>query len=236
MVTHTLDHSKPDIYYPESDGEPMGETDFHISVILYLRQALRHFFRRTEDWYVAANMFFYYEEGNPKARCAPDVFVVKGVSKHDRRIYRLWEEGIVPCTVFEITSKSTRLEDLGNKKALYEMLGVREYFLFDPLNEYLSTQLQGFHQVDGDYQPMALSAEGALFSSELGLMFKPEATLLRVIDPQSGAVVPTLDESVEQTEVAVEQARIEAQRATKAEAKAAQLEAEVEKLRRQLGR
>jgi hypothetical protein len=28
--------SKAEIYYPESDGKPMGETDWHITVIMYL--------------------------------------------------------------------------------------------------------------------------------------------------------------------------------------------------------
>jgi hypothetical protein len=30
-------------------------------------------------------MFLYYEEGNPTACVAPDVFVVQGVGKHARR-------------------------------------------------------------------------------------------------------------------------------------------------------
>src|SRR6266508_1661278 len=38
--------ASPSVHYPESDGKPVGETDFHITVIFYLRQALRHFFRR----------------------------------------------------------------------------------------------------------------------------------------------------------------------------------------------
>ncbi len=214
------------IHYPETDGEPMGETDFHINVILYLRQALRYFFRQADQIYVAANMFFYYEEGNPHARRAPDVFVVKGVSKHDRRIYRLWEERVAPCTVFEITSKSTRLEDLGTKRALYEILGVQEYFLFDPLNEYVSTQLQGFRLVEGYYQqPLPLSEDGSLLSEELGLILKPEQSLLRVLDAETGETVPTLDESVAQTEAAVEQARAAVQQA-ETEAQRAEVEAQ----------
>ena len=38
-----------DIYYPESDGQPIGETDFHITTILYLRQALQYLFRHSMD-------------------------------------------------------------------------------------------------------------------------------------------------------------------------------------------
>lgn len=49
----------------------------------------------------------------------------KGVSKRERRSYKLWEEEVTPCTIFEITSQSTRLEDLATKRGLYELLGVR---------------------------------------------------------------------------------------------------------------
>lgn len=73
-------------------------------------------------------MLFYYEQGNIAEFKVPDVFVVKGIAKHDRRVYKLWEEQQAPCVVFEITSRGTRLEDLGTKRALYEMLGVRESY------------------------------------------------------------------------------------------------------------
>jgi Uma2 family endonuclease len=206
------------IHYPETDGQPMGESDVHITAMLYLRQALRYLFRHAAQTYVAANMFLYYEEGNPEARRAPDVFVVKGVPKHDRRVYKLWEEQAAPCAIFEITSRSTRMEDLGAKRGLYELLGVNEYFLFDPLDEYLSPRLQGFRLTEGYYHPLALSPDGTLLSQELGVILKPEDTLLRVINPTTGKEVPTLDEALDQ-----------------AEAEVARLQAELEQLRRQLG-
>ena len=107
----------------------MGETDVHIDALIYLREALRDHFRDAPQIYVAGNMFLYYEEGNPTACVAPDVFMVQGVGKHERRTYRLWEEGQPPAVIFEVTSRGTRLEDLGTKRAVYAMLGVREYFL-----------------------------------------------------------------------------------------------------------
>ncbi|MBI1878413.1 MAG: Uma2 family endonuclease [Chloroflexi bacterium] len=225
------------IHYPESDGQPIGETDFHITVILYLRQALRYVFRQAEQTYVAANMLFYYEEGNPAAVKVPDVFVVKGISRHDRRIYKLWEEGVAPCAIFEITSRSTRLEDVGTKRALYEMLGVQEYILFDPLDEYLSPRFQAFSLVGGNYQPLALLPDGTLHSHELGVILRPEGKFLRVIDPATGQAVPTLDEAVdlayleaERARAEFERAQAEAQRAEAAEAETARLRAELARL------
>ncbi|MCQ3979633.1 MAG: Uma2 family endonuclease [Anaerolineae bacterium] len=196
------------IHYPESDGQPIGETDFHITVILYLRQALRHVFRQAEQIYVAANMLFYFEEGNPAAFRSPDVFVVKGIPRHNRRVYKLWEEKVAPCAIFEITSRSTRLEDLGTKRALYEMLGVQEYILFDPLDEYLSPRFQAFSLRGEYYQPMALLPDGTLRSQELDVILQPEGNFLRVIDPNTGEAVPTLDEAVDLAYMEAERARI----------------------------
>ena len=67
--------------------------------------------------------------------------MVKGVGKHKRRVYKLWEEQVVPCTIFEITSKQTGSADLTTKYQLYGQLGIKEYFLFDPLGEYLQPNL-----------------------------------------------------------------------------------------------
>ncbi len=216
------------IHYPESDGKPVGETDFHIAAIFYLRAALRAFYRHVADRYVAANMLFYYEEGEPTIYKVPDVFVVKGISKEDRRVYKLWAEKTAPCVIFEITSRSTRWEDTGEKKGLYAELGVREYFLFDPLGEYLKPRLQGFRLVQGAYQPMLLAPNGTLNSAELGLILQPSDNLLRLVDPATGEAVPTLDEAIE--------SKVEAEaRAQSAEAELARLRQEMVALKRQLG-
>ena len=74
---------------------------------------------------------------------APDVFVVLGANSADRCTYLLWEEPKAPDFVLEVTSCSTRHEDQVIKRDLYRSLGVREYFLFDPTNDYLKPPLQG---------------------------------------------------------------------------------------------
>jgi Uma2 family endonuclease len=208
------------IDYPESDGEPIGETDVHVGAILYLREALRYVFRQAERIYVAANMLFYYEEGDPSAVKAPDVFVVRGAEKHDRRVYKLWEERVAPCLILEVTSRKMRLEDVGTKRALYEMLGVREYVLFDPLAEYLTPRLQAFVLEAGRYRVHELGPDETFRSAELGIVLRAEGTLLRTLDPETGYPVPTLEESAEQTRLQAEQTRLQARRAEAAEAKA----------------
>jgi Uma2 family endonuclease len=212
------------IHYPETDGKPMGETDVHIDALIYLREALRDHFRDAPQIYVAGNMFLYYEEGNPSACVAPDVFVVQGVDKHERRTYRLWEEGQPPAVVFEITSRGTRLEDLGTKRAVYAMLGVGEYFVYDPLGEYLRPPLQGYRLHEGEYQRMRPAGEEGLTSQVLGLELRVEAGRLRVVDPATGERLLTPAEVYA------------ARRAEATASRVAEVEAELERLRVELAR
>src|SRR5262245_24817005 len=212
------------IYYPETDGKPMGETDVHIDALIYLREALRDHFRDASQVYVAGNMFLYYEEGEPTACVAPDVFVVLGVGKHERRTYRLWEEGQPPAVVFEITSRGSRLEDLGTKRAVYAMLGVREYFIYDPLGEYLRPPLQGYRLHEGEYQRLLLTGAEGLTSQVLGLELRVEAGRLRVSDPATGERLLTPAEVYA------------ARRAEATASRVAEVEAELERLRAELVR
>ena len=170
------------VEYPESDGKPSGETDVHRREIAQIIEMLEQFFQSAADVYVSGNLMFYYEKGRPSAVTSPDVFVVKGVPKGLRRTYKLWEEQQPPVVVFEITSRSTRLEDKGNKRALYALMGVREYFMFDPLAEYLKPALQGFRLAGEEYSAIEQTADGALMSQELGLRLFPEDSFLQLID------------------------------------------------------
>lgn len=213
-----------DVYYPESDGKPMGETEIHVEETIYFITALKDRFRDAQDVYVGGDMFLYYVEGDPRKVVAPDVFVVLGVPKRKRRIYKLWEEGLPPTLVVEVTSSDTRREDQGRKKALYEYLGVAEYILYDPLGEYLKPRIQGFRLVGGRYEPIPQTPKDALQSRTVGLTFRMEGSQLRLIDTATGD--PLLrDEEVR------ELARTTEERARVAEEEAAHLKAELERLR-----
>ena len=176
-----VSHAPPkgEIQYPESDGKPMAETPVHLEALIALRFALMTFLRERDDAYVGANMFVYPVEEDLREVIAPDVFVVLGVPKRVRRTYKVWEEGRYPTVVFEITSDGTRREDLGGKRGLYEELGVQEYFLFDPLGEYLKPPLRGYRLVQGSYVP--LTGE-VLTSQTLGLQFRADGEHVRVHD------------------------------------------------------
>ncbi|HEY2252437.1 MAG TPA: Uma2 family endonuclease, partial [Planctomycetaceae bacterium] len=199
IATKPLPGTSIDPLYPESDGEPMGETEYHVLAIIHLFSALTRFYRDRDDVYVAADMFLYYEQGNPKACKAPDVMVVAGVaSKHARRSFRIWEEGVAPTVIFEVTSSKTRDEDEVAKPRAYATIGVKEYFVFDPECAGSEPALAGYRLQGGVYRPVPFDAAGLLTSLELRLAFEPESPLLRVIDLQTGKRLPSDSELYDQ--------------------------------------
>ena len=175
-----------EIFYPESDGQPMAESDLHREEMTYLIDALRDLFRGHPQTYVAGNLFLYYEKGRPRSVVAPDVFLVRGVPKRLRKVYKLWEERVSPCLVIEVTSESTRDEDLGFKKDLYERLGVEEYFLYDPTADYLTSRLQGYRLTDSRYQPVSPEPDGALRSRTAGVTLAVEDSRVRLVVTATG--------------------------------------------------
>lgn len=90
MVDKLLDAPQTKIIdYLASDGEPMGETGIHSLRILNSLGALRAWFRHRPDVYVGANMFMYYTEAHPADVVAPDLFVVLGTRKEERRTWKI---------------------------------------------------------------------------------------------------------------------------------------------------
>jgi Uma2 family endonuclease len=230
-----------EVEYPYSDGKPMAESDLHRDEMVYLIQALDDRYRETPDVYVAGNLFLYYVKGDRKAVVAPDVFLVKGVPKGRRKSFFLWKEGRGPCFVIEVTSESTRDEDLDTKKNRYQRLGVDEYFLHDPLSEYLSPSLQGYRLQGGRYRRIAPEPDGTLASMTTGLRLRREGQHLRLVDLGTGKPLPSfqehreanvrLTETVRQRDEALRQ-KDEAILAAEERARAA--EAELARLRREL--
>lgn len=219
------------IFYPESDGKPMAETPVHRNEMMRIIQTLSDAFAGRADVYVSGNMMFYYEEGNPRASISPDVFVTIGVPKlPERRVYKLWEEA-APDTVFEITSPSTRREDLVKKRDLYARIGVREYVLYDPLGEYLRPPLHGFRLADGVYQPIEPDETGALLSETLRMRLRLAGGRLRLVDLVTGEDLLSPDERLPVASARAERARVEAEM-ERARAETERARAETERVRR----
>ena len=238
-----------DPLYPDSDGRFMGDTDYHSVAMICLRQGLEDYFADRDDVYVGMNLILYYEQGQPNSRRDPDILVAKGVGKHRRRSFRVWEEKTCPSTLLEVVSASTIAVDLGEKRVLYERLRIPEYFLFDPEARYMKPPLRGFRLRRGKYEELKPAADGSLISKELDLRLVPEGELLRLIDLKTGKPVLTRQEQAERAKERVrierrrtrqeqqraeeekQRAEEEKQRAEEEKRNAAALAAEVERLR-----
>ncbi len=178
-----------DPMYPSSDGLPLAENDWQLRAILDAFGALDLHYLDRPDVYVSSDLLIYYEEGNPRQSVAPDVFIVFGAAKHKRMVYKLWEEPKAPDFVLEVASKNTWAEDLGRKRSLYADLGVREYWLFDPKDEYFDPALQGLSLRDGLYRPLPALAENGvrtIRSRVLGLDLCVENEVIRFREPGTG--------------------------------------------------
>jgi Uma2 family endonuclease len=238
-----LKQKSTEIYYPDSDGKPMAESDLHREIMFDLIHRLQHHFAG-QMIYVSGNLLLYYEKGNPYRSVAPDCFVVLGVKPHFRRVYKLWEEGKAPQVVFEVSSKSTQKEDLGKKMTLYAQLGVLEYFIYDPTGEYLDPTLMAFRRAGegfvpmqpmqdevtlGDLQLVPGAAESPEYLSEvLGLRLAvDEENQLQAYDVKTGLRLLTSDERGTQAEALLAEAEL---RAAQADAENARLRAELARL------
>lgn len=208
----------PDImspeYYPDSDGSPMGETPLHVDNSFRTLGTLHLFYEGNANVFYAANMFVYYVPGDRLRHVSPDIFVRLGVPRvtdPPRRRYLVWDDGPMDC-VIELTSESTREQDIDDKMMVYRQIGVREHFLFDPYAEYLNPYLQGYRLVDGEWTPIE-PVDSRVPSETLGLHLEGEMDWLRLYDPQTRQWLPTEQEARELVEWRNQQAQQQAERA-----------------------
>ena len=176
--------------YPSSDGKPLAENDPQLHAILYAVGVLRVYYRDRPDVYVSGDLLVYYEEGNPRVSVAPDAFVVFGVEDRIRMNYKVWEEGKGPDFVLEVASPSTWREDVRRKPGIYAGLGVREYFLFDPLGAHYTPRLRGYRWVAGKYERLtaveSIDRTLTLRSEVLDLDLRTQGEEIRFHDPATG--------------------------------------------------
>ena len=235
-----------EIFYPESDGKPMGETELHRDAIIDALQRLKEHFKDYPDVCVSGHMMMYFEEGNPRKSISPDVFVTCGVERKQRRTYRIWEEGWPPQFVLEFSSERTYRNDLRDKKALYAEIGIAEYFLCDVEGRYLPTPLMGFRLAGSDYDAIPPYADGSVPSVSLGLELRVREEGLGFYDlvlkrwletpaeaaaAQAQRAESAAKQEAEAREQAESTAEREAEARKKAETELARLREEIERMK-----
>jgi len=222
------EYDSEEVFYPETDGKPMAETDTHRNNMIDLILMLRSHFRHQPEVYVTGNILLYYVKGDNTKSVSPDMMVVRGVGNRERDTYKTWEEGKGPDVVIEVTSCWTQFEDI-EKKDLYEqVLRVPEYFLYDPFQHYLEEGMHGYRLVEGRYQEMKPIVPRRWWSEELKLELVFAGTRLRLYDPAIGEYLLTPEEIA----VRIEE-EVRARREAEMIVEIARLRAEPERLKKE---
>ena len=221
--------AKTDIIYPSSDGEPVAETYIHLYAILTTLEVLKQYLSGQQGT-VLANQFMYYSQGLPRMRVAPDVMVIFNVEPGGRDNYKIWEEKEVPQVIFEMTSPGTKNQDQEFKKTLYEQLGVKEYWLFDPKGEWIPEQLKGYRLRNTVYEVIEDNR-----SEPLQLQLKVEGQLIGFYreDTEKKLLIPEeLATALQEKETELQEKETELQQEKQ---KLSEMEAMLEKYRQQFG-
>ena len=217
---------------PTTDDLPPPEFMFQDEVTIYTVLALQRALRRHSACVASYTLVYDVGRADEHGRVspvwvAPDILVALGVGSHNRLSYVIWQEGKPPEFVMEFASVSTWRRDRDEKPALYESLGVREYFLFDPTGGLLEPPLQGHLLREGRYRPLRperlANGERGLRSEVLGLWvyLKGPQQALRWYDPATGKDLEDHDEVHDARDVAEARAAAEAAARKAAEARAA---------------
>ena len=185
------------IPFPPCDlysDEPPLESYQHLQQLLLLLKCLDWLWQDRTDYFAAGNLTVYYSARKLKSEDfrGPDIFVVLDTEKRPRKSWTVWEEeGKYPNVIIELLSDSTAKVDRGLKKQIYqETFRTPDYFWFDPH----SLEFEGFHLVDGSYQPIPATEQGWRWSEQLGLYLGIHQGQLRFFTVE-GNLVPTPEES-----------------------------------------
>jgi hypothetical protein len=120
----------PTIYHEE---ERVGEDILQRWIVELLRPLLQWWLtNRGVEALVGADQFIYWRQHDPRARVAPDIYVLPGVEPQTRvRTWKVWQDRVVPSFALEVVSQDWE-KDYGEAVERYAALGVPELLMFDP--------------------------------------------------------------------------------------------------------
>lgn len=236
----------PDDLLDPQPGDEVPQSDPHSEVTNALYELLKRHFAPLADVKVFSDMKIEWGiPGLPGP--SPDVMVVRGLSRRKgRTIYKVAEEGAIPCLVVEVASYSDAevyKNDHEKKVEIYQRARVPEYLIVDPpLPPEDGMTITGYRLApNGKYRRIKPDSQGHLHSETTGLFFAPseDESMVRVGDAATGEWLLTPSEAEAAQKAAEERAAREAQarkaaeeRAHSAEAETARLRAEIERLKK----
>ena len=202
-----LAEQMPDARYLMSD-EPEMESSLHYLQLLLLVSCLDWYWRDRNDYFLGANLTIYFNRQQLKNRDfrGPDLFLVKDVDNHLRPSWVVWEEGgKYPNLIIELLSDSNASVDRIEKKELYQnYFRIPEYFWSSP-DDLGSVD---YRLIGNQYQEISLTADGKLWSEELGLFLGIKNHQLRYFTPEGELVASPKDVALQEMERAEQQQRL----------------------------
>ncbi len=230
MAKHIEDEVAYYYDFHPTQEDLMGETAIHRMLVSYLMEVLTWLFRG-QRCALYANLNFYQTANRKEYPLAPDIAVIKGVDFELVRSWRVSKTGPAPQVVFEIASEETWQKDLEEKPGKYALMGVEEYFAYDPnespIGRGASRRLFGWQLDKARQQLRELSpgADGHLWSSQLDSFLVPEGEYLRLYDRNGQLRLTGVEAEAEARRAEAKRAEAEAE-ARRAEARRAEAEAE----------
>ncbi|MEO1387157.1 MAG: Uma2 family endonuclease [Cyanobacteria bacterium J06634_6] len=204
--TEALKTAHSEIYYPDSDGQPMASNTEQYRWIVTIQQNLDWLL---SDAFVAGDLFWYPIEGRSDISVAPDVMVALGRPKGKRLSYKQWvEDNVAPQVVFEILSPSNTQKEMYKKLLFFERHDVQEYYLYDTE----TCELSGFTR--GEFGLTLIPEMLGWVSPALKIRFEMTNDELQLFRPD-GSPFSSYQEVLERVESAEERAESAEERAKK---------------------
>lgn len=226
MVSQLPTPINPNIFYPDTDGQPMANSTEQFDWILTIEQNLAWIYAPNPQVFVIGDLFWYPVEGKPHIVTAPDVMVVFGRPPGKRSSYKQWEEeGIPPQVVFEILSPSNTREEMEKKLLFFDRYCVEEYYIYNPHNH----TMQGWLREETGLEPITELHNWV--SPRLEIRFDLSGAELVIYRPNGDRffnyleISQKLEEERQRAELESQRAELESQRA-ELESQRAELEAQ----------
>ncbi len=225
MSSAARKRADPTVYREEDD---MGEHELQTYILELLRPLCARWLASLgKRAHVGSDQFIYWQEHDPAAAVAPDLYVLPGVSQDIAiSVWKVWEKGVTPSFALEVVGRRPE-KDYDDAPRRYAALGVRELVVFDP---FAATREDGigfqvYRKTDRAFRRVLTTDGDRVRSKELGCHLRVvgdgAATRLRLATGLRGDDVVATEAEAERAAKEAERAAKEAERAAKEAERAA---------------
>ena len=203
-----------DALHPQEDDQ-IPSNLLQNEVVRSIRNALDSLLRDRDDVLIFNDMLIDWGKPGIKAM-SPDIVVFFGGKLASWvGTYRVPEQGVTTEVVIEVTSPSTRSNDVEKKVVLYAQCGVPRYVIvdarYDARGETLqSLELKDYRAVGRVFELAPPDESGVVWLERLGLGLVVEGTTLRCLDGEGRPIETDFAEEREAREEAERRAHEEA--------------------------